>query len=818
MVDIVASVRFGPRVLSRETRVIIGSSVPVTLEFRDRDANDAGYAVSGVALALTRPDGTTVSWNQAALTAGATGVWTVVATPSQLTGLGDHRFVASCSSPTPEAAAGIVRVLAVNDTSMGDGGAVPEGSAATAAAGSAASAASSAASASALATAKQDKLVAVTKMGAQLENTRPREILDRHGERQNLRDWWSGTGDAAVAFNALAAEVAARGGGVIEYVPGDRPVIDTADVEIPMGCALQPVGYGRPRGQVKAAGSVETDYTRTDAGALFVKSTRTVKVRAGAAVRGNQILRQGLGKITNLTTALSEAAAMAGTALTLGYGGSGNRSNDVEIAHNHFVGFDRAIDGKNMPRLLIDDLRGDCRNPVYLEDIGSLPWLGRMHFFPFLTNGAEGGALAGHTITAIGAGTGGRFRVTIGPVDSGENGNIPTDYRAQFQHLMEVNVAECTGTGASAINRRWKLFDIGNSAVTTIWELVAPASTSGSTVEGPLFNGGLTYTASRLWSYPGRRSGTGFWLKDVGGHLGHVYAKGFDTGYILDSCTIEWQYLEYEGQVELWDDLNRGVRVLNANRGLRGMGGSINSAAEPLYFDALCSGESRLFGMNFDGGRDWSLFQEGGTLELLGCDFSKGRGTAAWYALLGNGAVGLAVHGDNLVDFAAHPSNTAANLAKIRRSVTAPIGALGGIVPTVLTATTTDAASTALTTGGGAAAGTASGFAIAADRLAQGLAITVTAQRTNGSGAGTNSECALWSLAPLLSRGGSVGSTVIVRAGGLGPLAPTEFNDADAGAWRLTLATNGAGLVVNVTGAAGATIAWRAEILAVQAG
>lgn len=818
MVDIVASVRFGPRVLSREARAIIGSSVPVTLEFRDRDAGDAGYAVSGVALALTRPDGSVVSWNQAALTAGATGVWSVVVTPAQLTGLGDHRFVASCATPTPEAAAGVVRVLAVGDASMGDGGAVPEGSAATAAAGSAASAASSAASAATLAAAKQDKLVAVVKVGVQLENTRPREVLDRHGERQNLRDWWSGTGDAAVAFNALAAEVAARGGGVIEYVPGDRPVIDTADVEIPMGCALQPVGYGRPRGQVKAPGSNETDYTRTDAGALILKSNRTIKARAGTAVRGNQFLRLGVGKVTNLTTALAEVAAMAGTCLTLGYGGSDNRSNDVEIAHNHFVGFDRALDGKNVPRLLIDDLRGDCRNPIFLDDIGSLPWLGRMHFFPFLTNGAEGGALAGHTLTAIGAGTGGRFRVTIGPADSGENGNIPTDYRAQFQNLMEVNVAECTGTGAATINRRWKLLDIGNSAVTTIWELVAPASVSGNIVEGPLFNGGLTYTASRLWSYPGRRSGTAFWLKDVGGHLGHVYAKGFDTGFVFESCTIEWQYLEYEGQVELWDDLNRGVRVLGANRGVRGMGGSINSAGQPLHFDALCSGESRLSGMNFDSGRDWSLLQEGGTLEFVACDFSRGRGTTAWHALLGDAAVGLAVHGDNLADFAAHPSNTAANLAKIRRSVTAPIAALPGIVPTVLTATTTDGTSTALTTAGGAAAGTASGFAIAADRLAQGLSIDVTAQRTNGSGAASNSECARWVLTPLLSRGGSVGSTVIVRAAGLGPLGPSEFNDADAGAWRLTLATNGAGLVVNVTGAAGATIVWRAEIRANQAG
>lgn len=146
MPDVVAAVRFGPRQLSRAARVWSGSTVRVTLEFRDQDTG-ALTAVAGVGLAVTRPDSTVVTWTQASLTADGTGRYWLDVTPATLTQLGQYTFVATATAPQAESAAALLRVLAANDTTTGaDAGSYNGTGLAASAAASAASAAVAAAS------------------------------------------------------------------------------------------------------------------------------------------------------------------------------------------------------------------------------------------------------------------------------------------------------------------------------------------------------------------------------------------------------------------------------------------------------------------------------------------------------------------------------------------------------------------------------------------------------------------------------------------------------------------------------------------------
>jgi hypothetical protein len=144
MSDIVATVRFGPRPLSRPARAWVGSSVTVYLDF---DVDGAPVDVSGVSLAVTKPSGATVSWADGALTETAAGRWQLAVAAATLDQLGDYRFAVACTAPSVETSAGTLRVLALDDTGAGDTGAAETGASAVAAAASAAVAAAAASSA-----------------------------------------------------------------------------------------------------------------------------------------------------------------------------------------------------------------------------------------------------------------------------------------------------------------------------------------------------------------------------------------------------------------------------------------------------------------------------------------------------------------------------------------------------------------------------------------------------------------------------------------------------------------------------------------------
>lgn len=135
--------------------------------------------------------------------------------------------------------------------------------------------------------------------------------------------------------------------------------------------------------------------------------------------------------------------------------------------------------------------------------------------------------------------------------------------------------------------------------------------------------------------------------------------------------------------------------------------------------------------------------------------------------------------------------------------------------PPLLIGATSGTTAKALTTSGAATSGTASGYSIATNRTAKRLRIDIIAQRNNGVGTGTNSECAMWVLDVLMSRGTGVTSTAVKRTAGLSSIAPTEYYDAsgtEPSAWTVTLTTSNASLVCNVLGASGANIDWTAQI------
>ena len=121
----------------------------------------------------------------------------------------------------------------------------------------------------------------------------------------------------------------------------------------------------------------------------------------------------------------------------------------------------------------------------------------------------------------------------------------------------------------------------------------------------------------------------------------------------------------------------------------------------------------------------------------------------------------------------------------------------GTTAQATLTATTSGTTSQALTTDGTAAADTASGVALDTNASMRWYRLILGAQRSNGTNAATQGECAAWDIRFLASRSANASNVFLVRTAGLTSLAPDEFNDADAAALRVTVTNSGADLVVN---------------------
>jgi hypothetical protein len=148
-----------------------------------------------------------------------------------------------------------------------------------------------------------------------------------------------------------------------------------------------------------------------------------------------------------------------------------------------------------------------------------------------------------------------------------------------------------------------------------------------------------------------------------------------------------------------------------------------------------------------------------------------------------------------------------------------PLTAPNITAPIILTGSTSGTTAQALTLTGTAASGTSSGYTLDTSPTARALRIVVVAQRSNGTGAATNSESAVWDLNAIMSRGGSTGTTAVARTGGLGPLTPSHSYDAtgtDSAAWTVTLTVSSEALVVNVAAGAGQNVNWKASITALD--
>jgi hypothetical protein len=109
MADILCRVRFGARPLARAFRAVLGSTVRVRVEFLDPATLAGVSGIGGVSLVATKPDLSTETFAQGALTADGVGAWYLDLEPNQL---GSWLIRGSCTTPQSEAGDALLFVQA----------------------------------------------------------------------------------------------------------------------------------------------------------------------------------------------------------------------------------------------------------------------------------------------------------------------------------------------------------------------------------------------------------------------------------------------------------------------------------------------------------------------------------------------------------------------------------------------------------------------------------------------------------------------------------------------------------------------------------
>lgn len=189
-----------------------------------------------------------------------------------------------------------------------------------------------------------------------------------------------GTLDDFSAVQDAIDEMYGLGGGIVD-LSGGRWLIDSEDLIIKDGVQLWFPGGVRGR-------STNRSYY-TDLGVIILNESYKINILGGAAgIKGPTILKKGLTNPTSLGDALAQVASFAGTAIQVGDGTIGsNAFNDSYIGDCCIIGFEYLIYSTDNNRGIIERVRGDGTNGIYLQNVLDSQHLSRCHVFPFFTAG-----------------------------------------------------------------------------------------------------------------------------------------------------------------------------------------------------------------------------------------------------------------------------------------------------------------------------------------------------------------------------------------------------------------------------------------------
>lgn len=404
-----------------------------------------------------------------------------------------------------------------------------------------------------------------------------------------------GVTDDTAAIQAAIDAAAAQGGGTVLIGPR-RYLIGAADLILKDGVFLR----GRPG---TGGWRMNGDYSGVRH-ALIVDPARTVRVRRNAGLDGIALLRRGLGRPTTLREGLDEAAAFAGTAVTVGDGsGAGGTANgaDSQLSRLLILGFNWGIHSDGNARVRIEHVLGDCTNGLYLARSFDVSRISEVNWHPLVTT-SRSWSNTRILITNVASNGAGLFRVTMAAPHSLVSGEI-------------INIAEMRSSGAPACHGRWQVNVVNGTTV----DLVGSSYAAGWT------SGGAVYIS------PNRRLGSGFVVNDVDmATFDNCFEFGHEIGFDIQDATHSCSFFNSgtDGWVDAADPATIGVRIGGTALRCKWVGGFLSSKGCSVQVNATGNEQHEMIGVNITGGARRIAEVLSGQLSLVGCDFTGAPGTS----------------------------------------------------------------------------------------------------------------------------------------------------------------------------------------------
>lgn len=185
--------------------------------------------------------------------------------------------------------------------------------------------------------------------------------------------------DSSVALAAACDRLVTVTNGGIVRITGRRRIAST--VTIPNGVVL--VGESAQHGEIYPSSDGNRGAT------LIVDSAATILLRNGSGARNLMVERNGL---TYGITSAQVASTFTGTAFTLA-----TNTGDHILENLDILGFQYAIKSQDTStvgpdaqnnRTRIFNVRGDCLNGIWLHNAYDVPYIDKVHFWPYVTVGS----------------------------------------------------------------------------------------------------------------------------------------------------------------------------------------------------------------------------------------------------------------------------------------------------------------------------------------------------------------------------------------------------------------------------------------------
>jgi hypothetical protein len=190
-------------------------------------------------------------------------------------------------------------------------------------------------------------------------------VQDKSRQIVNVKDFGvvgDGVTDDTTALTAALNSLSSGGGRL--FVGNGMNILISSNVTVPTNVTL----YGQ--GEVPHGGGYAPN-TRFQ-GCISPSNDASLIMQKGSALYGLTLMKSGLS--------FSEAgsASFSGTAITVS-------GTDVGIVNCAILGFSLGISSVGWDRLRATDLNMDCNNCIYLEQAFDIPYITRVHCWPFLS-------------------------------------------------------------------------------------------------------------------------------------------------------------------------------------------------------------------------------------------------------------------------------------------------------------------------------------------------------------------------------------------------------------------------------------------------